>query len=82
MFKVGDIVEPKKDAGDINSRYLLGYPSDYYKVKRIGIGNITVVCVNDGFEGLEYYVDEEKWQMDITYLRRLKLEKICSKLEI
>ena len=81
MFKIGDIVEPKETGKDINSMYLLGYPRDYYKVIGIGIDTITIVPVNDGFEALNYYVSSENWQLDMVYLRKLKINKICSKLE-
>ena len=83
MFKVGDIVEPNSDAKDVNSKYLLGYPSDYYKVKDVGSNDILkVITVNDGFEGSEFYVIGSDWKMDEIYLRAKKLQKICSKLEI
>ena len=82
MFKVGDIVEPKKDGRDSNRKYLLDYPHDYYIITDVGDYDITILSVNDGFHGMYYYVDGENWQLDTSYLRRKKLEKICSKLEI
>lgn len=81
MFKKGDIVEPKETGKDMNSRYLKSYPDDYYQVIDVGIGNMTIVPMNDGYQGLNYYVDYENWQLNKTYLRGLKLKKICSRLE-
>ena len=81
MFKIGDIVEPKEPSKDVFFKYLLGYPHDYYKVISVGIDTITILPINDGFSGVDFYVDSNNWQLDRVYLRRLKIEKICLKLE-
>jgi hypothetical protein len=76
MFKVGDIVEPK----NTDSKYIMGYPHDYYEVIKVELSNITVVCVNDGFAGLEYYVDSDDWEYDKGYLRGLKIKQLRKKI--
>jgi len=77
MFKIGDKIKLKNNVSDL-------IECDYYVVTEIGPTNMEINCTKKGYEGYRYYVDinTKKWKLDEIYLRKLKLEKICSKMAI
>ena len=75
MFKIGDIVEQKIKSD------LFPIVGNYWKVKDIE-NNILIISISTGFNGIELYVDKENWVLNKNYYRKLKLKKICLKLEI
>jgi len=76
MFKVGYIVEQKI------KNDLFPIIGNYWKVKDIENNTLIIISISTGFGGIELYVDNKNWVLNKNYYRKLKLKKICLKLEI
>ena len=71
MFKVNDIIKPKNSITDRN-----------YMVTEVSFDHINVVeIINNKECGIYFHMASYAWEHDKNYYRRLKLKKICSKLE-
>jgi hypothetical protein len=75
MFKIGDIVVPKDKTSQ--------FGQFVYMVDEIYLEHMQIVEFNDndgGLPSLGIYVQQDGWEHKKTYSRRLKIEKINSKI--
>ena len=78
MFKVGDIIERNQEykVGDIVE--LFERNQEYKIIDKLGYNHYSVKGIDDG----ETFLTSGFNMIDKQYIRKLKLNKICSKLEI
>ena len=87
MFKIGDIVKVKNDhramyaKSTVNQSYLLSFISDSKIIVGAKSGNLVGMKDNQS-RHIDMSQISEIFELDVILTRKLKLEKICSKLVI
>jgi len=79
MFKIGDRIKTKNNVRSTLSNYV--WIVVKVQPERIGfINHMTLNSIDNKIETLA--CQDDGWMFDVDYYRKLKLKKICSKLEI
>jgi hypothetical protein len=87
MFKVGDIIKVRNDhramyaKSTVNQSYVLSFIVDSKIIVGAKSGNLIGMKDNQS-RHIDMSQVSDIFELDVTLIRKLKLEKICSKLVI
>jgi hypothetical protein len=85
MFKVGDRIKTINNVRSILNNYIWEVvelcPNEYISIDPKSTDHMSLVSVGKNVVKI-YACQDDGWMYDTDYYRKLKLEKICSKLVI